>query len=323
MNSLKILAGLALASALSSTAWAQSTYLPLTDDSYINARQPGINFGLSEKMVVHSFGPKQALVRFDSVEISGLTVLHAELSIYLDSIASAGDIQVYPITSSWNELTVTWDLQPPVESVAAATVALTTSDAGSMVEIEVTDVVQRWAAGELADAGFLIVTSDGIKALFDTKEAPGGLPATLEVETGSAPIDTSAKVLDFSDPDACIIDEPGYYVLDRSWRLSPESGTPPNANCNNGVRISGNGRVTLDLRGFAIEGGDWWPNYYAVLWVDTGSAVTLRNGVLRGIFVAIEDSFGSAGDLVTLDGIRAGGAALQAAAPVAARANVA
>jgi hypothetical protein len=267
---------------LSAPAWADTTSLPLTDDAWINANNPGTNFGLDADIFVHSWGPKEGLVRFDAATISGQTVSSATLELYLSSIRDSGEISIHAITSSWNETTVTWNNQPPAESVATAIVSLTTGDAGGTVVIDVTGAVQRWADGSLADAGFLIVTSDSIKAYFDAKERAGGVPATLSVETEGGtvppPDDGKAIVLDFSNPDDCTIDERGYYVLDRSWDFGYHGDgcpdvTSPSDPDGRRILISAD-HVTMDFRGFVITDAD--AAYGDTIRI-TGSYVTLLN----------------------------------------------
>ncbi|MGI9224241.1 MAG: DNRLRE domain-containing protein [Woeseiaceae bacterium] len=288
--------------------WADTVSLPLTDDAFTLGTRPTANYGAWDDIFVTSYGPKQGLIRFDAASIAGQEINGASFNLYLNDIANGGTISVYAITSSWSESAVNWDNQPPVEAAATAVVDLATADEGSIITIDVTDAATRWADGSLADAGFLIVTSDNIKAYFDAQEKVGGIPVTLEVDTGPPAYSGEAIVLDLSNPDGCIIDEPGYYVLDRSWLLSPggTGGAAPNASCGP-VHISSAG-VTLDLRGFAIWVGLEWGAYEPVLWIDTAGGVTLRNGTLTGINVAIEASVAGGTDL--LDRIRTGGGVL-------------
>ena len=289
--------------------WADTNSLPLTDDAHINGNAPDLNVGANADLFVHNYGPKHTLVRFDAASIAGLAVNDATLMLYLDSIARSGTISVHAITSSWDESSVTWNNQPPAETAEVAVVSLGTADEASVISIDVTGVVERWADGSLADGGFIIQTSDGIKAYFDAKEKTGGIPATLEVDTGPPAFTGEATVLDLSNPDNCVIDEPGYYVLDRTWLLAPGGVEgEPNARCGP-VHITV-GDVTLDLRGFAIQTGFEWGAYEPVLWIDTEYRVTLRNGGFSGVFVAIEASVASDRYGVTLDNIRAGGAVL-------------
>ena len=67
-----------------------------------------------------------------------------------------------------------------------AVATLSRSDIGTVVSVDVTDVVKRWADGSLADAGFLLQTAIGLEAYFTAKEGAGsGAPGPeLEVQTG-------------------------------------------------------------------------------------------------------------------------------------------
>jgi len=288
---------------LSLSVQAEEFKLPLTDDAWINGLSPTTNRGTATTLTVHNYGPKFSLVRFDAAMIAGKTVKQANLVIFVRSLGSAGTLTVYPIVSSWNESTVTWARQPPTEATAIANVGLTT--APTTVEVDVTGVVQRWADGALPDAGFMLTTVAPIKAGLDSKELAGGIPATLTVSTSE---DTGPEtfVLDLSVRENCSIDTPGYYTLDRTWWLSPHGSVDePNAACSGGVHIASSG-VTLDLQGFTIR--DNYKNYRPVLWIDTPSAVTLRNGSLTGVFVAVQASV--AGSTVSLENIRSGGGVL-------------
>ena len=292
---------------LSAPGWADTISLPVTDDSFIIGARPSANYGAWDDIFVTSYGPKQGLVGFDAASLAGLDIGSATLNLYLGEMAEGGAISIHAITSSWDEATVTWNNQPPAESTPTIVVNFGITEQDLVVKFDVTSVVQRWANGSLADAGFLIVTANNMKAYFDAKEKVGGIPATLEVETGPPAYSGEAIVLDLSDPDGCTIDEPGHYMLDRSWLLTPDGEEEPNASCDT-VYIKGNGEVTLDLRGFAIRRGDFASNYEPVLWIETESGVTLRNGTLEGTFVAVEATV--TGGTVYLDRIRSGGGVL-------------
>jgi hypothetical protein len=290
---------------LSAQVWAETVSLPLTDDAFVIGVRPAANYGAWDDIVVTSYGPKQGLVRFDAASLAGLDISSATLKLYLNEMAEGGAISIHAITSTWNESSVTWDNQPPAESTPTIVVNFGITEQGLVVNFDVTSVVERWADGSLADSGFLIVTADNMKAYFDAKEKTGGIPALLEVDTGPPAYSDEAIVLDLSDPEGCTIDEPGYYVLDRSWLLSPEGADEPNARCGP-VLVTGG--VTLDLRGFSIRSGNEWGAYEPVLWIDTEGGLTLRDGTLQGLNVAVEASV--AGGTVYLDRIRTGGGVL-------------
>jgi parallel beta-helix repeat protein len=71
----------------------------------------------------------------------------------------------------------------------------------------------------------------------------------IEFVPAGEPTLGEAIVLDFTDPDDCVIEKPGYYVLDRSWDLGD---TQSNVVCTT-FEIDAI-EITLDLRGFEIRG---------------------------------------------------------------------
>jgi hypothetical protein len=265
----------ALTCLLALRAVAAEYSLPLTDDAYIHGLYPTMKTGSAVSLNVHTYGPMYSLVRFDPAAIVGLTISKATLTLYPRSLDSPGNMTIHPILSSWSEGTVTWGLQPPSEATAAANFDIT--NAGFMIAIDVTGVVQRWANGTLAHAGLLLKSPTVKKAYFDSKERSGGFAATLHVTTGG--VADSARILDLSNASGCVIDEPGVYVLDRDWYFSPYLDKEPNARCGS-VSIRSEG-VTIDMRGFSLECGDMWTDSPLVT-IDTAGNVSLRDGRIRG-----------------------------------------
>jgi hypothetical protein len=87
--------------------------------------------------------------------------------------------------------------------------------------------------------------------------------------------------LDFSKGDV-IVDEPGYYVLDRDSVL-PDYGL---------FEVSAND-VTIDFRGYTLEGEGGFDNHLYI----TADRVTLKNGTVSGDF----DVVGIGGDILVTD----------------------
>jgi hypothetical protein len=85
-----------------------------------------------------------------------------------------------------------------------------------------------------------------------------------------------------------VIDEPGEYVLDRDWYYTPptaNSDDEPNARCYP-VSIRSEG-VSLDMRGFKLDGGHYWSGDLPIVTIDTPESVGLMNGAIRGEDVSI------------------------------------
>ena len=95
---------------------------------------------------------------------------------------------------------------------------------------------------------------------------------------------TGTRVLDFTS--RVVISEPGYYVIDRDWRVEALGVVAP------GLAIKAD-NVTVDLRGFELSSD-------GVLITVDGSSVTVRNGRLRTLSSALLGG----GRGVLVDGLR-------------------
>ena len=174
---------------VSSIAWSQTTtFLPLTDDAWVKGSQSGLNNAAHPRITVGRWGPKQGLFRFDASSLAGKTISEATLRLEVQEVGTGGKLTVHPITSSWDEETVTWDSRPSIEPRSVASL-----NVGEFLErvfsLDVTSTVQRWADGTLPDAGFLLLP-DGFASVvqFHSKETSGGQPASLKVTTGQPPV---------------------------------------------------------------------------------------------------------------------------------------
>lgn len=231
------------------TAWSAELSLTLTDDATVTGNRTSANYGAITTIVVHDFGPKQGLVKFDGSSIAGETVQSATLSIYLNAISGSGTVTVHPITSGWDEGSVTWNTLPTYETTSVSSASLSGSDVGSFVTFDVTDTVQRWANGSLEPNGFLIQTTATVRATFQSKENSGGNPPSLLATTDDAPpptgdgVGTPPVVLDLTSPPV-IVDSIGHYVLDKDWSID---GLPTGSSV---VELQAN--ATLDMGGFSI-----------------------------------------------------------------------
>jgi len=127
-----------------------------------------------------------------------------------------------------------------------------------------TEVPNTFQAGQPARAAEVNANFDALESAIDANATAisqipevggtcsiGSFVAAIN-EDGSVicePGTGEAIVLDFTDPDDCVIDEPGNYILDRSWDLGDaQSGVV----CTT-VEIDTN-ELTLDLRGHELKG---------------------------------------------------------------------
>jgi hypothetical protein len=166
----------------SATAAAQS--VPLFQDSYTVSGSVG-NFGSSTSLMVGGVNAAHALVQFDLNSLpSGTTgpkIAKAILTLFVNKIASPGNVNVSVANGPWSEYVVT-GLNAPSAGAAIVSQLQVGTLAGSYLTIDVTVAVQQWLNGT-TNSGFIISPGNGaVNVLFDSKENVNtSHPATLSV----------------------------------------------------------------------------------------------------------------------------------------------
>lgn len=126
-----------------------------------------------------SFG----LVQFDLSAIPvGSTIESATFSLYAATVSgwspTPGAVALYPVTSAWDETTVTYATRPSQSATSVGSLLFPNSSAGYRT-LDVTGLVQDWFDGTVANYG--LITSDVHRAAgngrgyvrFYSKEAAG------------------------------------------------------------------------------------------------------------------------------------------------------
>jgi lysophospholipase L1-like esterase len=157
------------------------------EDSYINGNAASRNYGSNGDIVIHTYGPKIGLVQFDLSSLSGATVSSAVLNFRLNNLKAGGNINLQLIDEPWSESSVNFASQPDFGATVLA-VPVTTSDVGSVISVDVTQVVQDWISGVQPNHGIRLQASQSIKAEIDSSES-AGTPMYLEATVnGGLPI---------------------------------------------------------------------------------------------------------------------------------------
>ncbi len=121
-------------------AFAQT--VPLTQDAYVVAGNAS-NFGGTVSMNVNGVNNSQSLTQFDLSSLSGITaanISRATLTIFVNKVTAAGNINISAANGAWTESTVNGTNVP----VAAAAVSsgLNISAAGVYVSVDATNAVK-------------------------------------------------------------------------------------------------------------------------------------------------------------------------------------
>jgi Collagen triple helix repeat (20 copies) len=158
-------------------AWGDTA--PLAGDAYINPAI-GSNFGGLPGINVGGAPGSQGLLLFDLSNIPTNTpIAWARLRFYVNSVTTAGTIDVFTASTNWAESTVTGTsgvvANTPVQSGIPVTIP-------GFITIDVTSTAQFWINGG-SNNGFFISTSPGTTSLtIDSKEnASTSHAATLEI----------------------------------------------------------------------------------------------------------------------------------------------
>jgi hypothetical protein len=155
----------------SNISLAQS--VPPVGDTYTSTASTGTNYGTRTTLVVET--TDRSYLQFSLAPLpTGATVAKATLRLYVDGVTTAGSFDVYQVTSSWAESTMTERNEPALGASATGShpVALTASSLNDFVVIDITPLVQEWVEGTEPNDGIaLALTGTAGNFSFDSKEA--------------------------------------------------------------------------------------------------------------------------------------------------------
>ena len=196
---------------------------------YVDEGTPTANYNvLSEQFLVvgrDEFGyERQSLIRFHPIKKAdgGLLpddakITSAHIRLYKAG-SEAGTIELYRLSDSFNENTVTWETKPVVSSTTAVASAAISSEAGWYnVDIPIS-LVDAWLTSSAMNRGIAIRpswTDAGKSISFRSDESTASPPALVISYIGSAPASPSPPP-DMSDTTPCTL----------TYSVSPENPRP-------------------------------------------------------------------------------------------------
>ncbi|HZT30484.1 MAG TPA: DNRLRE domain-containing protein [Bryobacteraceae bacterium] len=168
---------------LPAAGWAQVA--PLVADTYLNSTNPTVNFGTVANLNVGN--GSRALLQFDLSSLppgtTAAQVSRATLVLYVNRLGVSGAVDISQVTSSWGELTATFNSPPTISAGVEATVAVT--QAAVYVTADLTTLVQSWITNSGTNNGISVAASAGAPStvvFFDSKENTStSHPAVLQV----------------------------------------------------------------------------------------------------------------------------------------------
>ena len=135
-------------------------------DAHVEEVIPDGNLGLSETIWIGEWPGGQrnrAYLQFDLSSIpTTAVVLKAELSLYYhnSSAAQPVDIGAYEVTSSWNDGTITWNVQPTSAPTPEYVRKVQATATDYFISWYIDDLVQGWIDGSIANYGVVLRDTD-------------------------------------------------------------------------------------------------------------------------------------------------------------------
>jgi hypothetical protein len=143
----------------------------VTDDANTSSFSPKSNYGTSIALIVCS--GSNTYLKFSLANLGpGITssnVSKATLVLYVDYVLTPGTMDVYQVSGSWSEGSITYNTAPALGTKLFSAVSVTKT---GFLSLDLTSSVQAWLSGTLANNGIALVPSSGspISVSFDSKE---------------------------------------------------------------------------------------------------------------------------------------------------------
>jgi hypothetical protein len=153
----------------------------LTDDAYTSSSAATTNYGSAGTIAVadaihSSSATKKAYIKFSlsplPAGIEGSNVAKATLKLFVSKVTKPGSFDVYAVTGSWSEGTITNEDAPSLATAPEVTgVPIGASSLDGFITIDLTEVVKDWIDGVLVNEGVALVPNgSGLVAEFKSKE---------------------------------------------------------------------------------------------------------------------------------------------------------
>ncbi len=145
---------------------------------WVGLSQAGqINLNLSGSANATKDGKGQVLLKFNlPAELQGAQIDLATLQVSLSSESSRVAVLLYPLTGDWNSSTEVL-INPEVSRTDSLSVGrLVELKSGNPASLNVTELVQAWSEGALANRGFVLIPS---KAVADFRLGGGTTRLTI------------------------------------------------------------------------------------------------------------------------------------------------
>jgi hypothetical protein len=173
--------GVALLFAAASTS--RGIVAPVTDDTFNLPKKDKKAFGKAGTLMLKS--GQTIYLKFDlgtlPAGLGPMAIERATLRLFASKVTAEGAIDLFKVTSSWDEQTLTHAEQPMLGPVQVENVEIAATDARKFILVDITNLVREWLNGMAVNEGIAIKTSgeDTASVTFDSKE---GITSSHEPE---------------------------------------------------------------------------------------------------------------------------------------------
>ena len=203
--STRVSSTLIVLTALATGTFAQTA---VVSDAHTSFSSANGNFGSATAITVSS--NNTAYVRFEIARTlppgaTGEDVGRATVQLFVNKVANAGKLDLYPVLGPWDEKTISANNAPPLGQLAVTTQQISKDAQNNYVVIDITELVKQWlgdGSGQnaLPNYGFALIphpigteTPELANISFDSKENSqtshdGSL--TVQLESGQAGLQT-------------------------------------------------------------------------------------------------------------------------------------
>lgn len=156
----------------------------LTDDTFINSGSPSATNGANASLKINS--TSTTFLKFDPSATlppgtTGSDITKATLVLWVNTFTTGGTIDVRQVTGPWAEATLNFTTGSGLIGSSVAVSPSITSK-GDFVAIDLTDLVQDWIDGIVANNGVALQPAGGLNIVINSKENTGAAhEARLEI----------------------------------------------------------------------------------------------------------------------------------------------
>jgi hypothetical protein len=178
---------------LCSVAPTHAVDIPPEDDAlvYETGANAGYNFGAGPNLVVVSTtgSRRWSYLRFDPARYLptgtvAADIKHATLRLYVNSLTTAGSVDVYACPSAWNEgkahwngsggtaagTNISWNNRPVPTGSPLATFTVSSGENADFVVLDITGLLQDWITNPGSNYGIVLEPNGTVNLAFDSKD---------------------------------------------------------------------------------------------------------------------------------------------------------